>query len=182
MTTARARAVVSTCAAALLALGTPARAEPVLPAPTEASPVAAPDPERRALAAQLQVAIAEEAASRQAFELVTENIGDTMFNGSGQQAEAARRVFKAEMRRVFEGLLPKLLAHSREQLATTFTASELAELVAFYQSEAGRRWIAELPRLTAESARISRELGEAAIREASPAIREKMRTERLIIP
>lgn len=148
--------LIACCAAALLALGSPARAEDARPAA---------DPTRLEAAKEL----IDVTGARKQIELMLDVMKQSFGKGVREKGdpEVAARIesdFQAFSQK-FQGYREKMVDEFAALYAEKFSADELKEVTAFYRSGAGAKFIATMPELMQRGGEIGQRYGIMAMRD-----------------
>lgn len=170
--------------AALVAFAAlPAAADP--PAPPAGSPdrpTASALADQRALAERLSARSVAEALTGERMRVQVEALVPIFLRGNDDRAEEVRRIVSKEMLAEMDKTVPFLLEQGRDQLAGTFSASELRELIRFDESDVARKLVAALPGFQKEASALGVQLGRAAAQSAIPRIIDRLCAANLATP
>ena len=125
---------------------------PSTPGPVSIAPPSTATPEQRALATELVQLVQSETT----YQATLDRMTDQMIPSMEAQAKATGRALPDDFRKRFKAVLLEVLPYqelvewSSGLYAERFTASELRELIAFYQTPLGRKISLFLPELMGE--------------------------------
>lgn len=105
-----------------------------------------------------------------------------LVRGNVGKEEEIQAILREEFLTIFAGMTPDLVAHARTVYLQHFSAEELEEIVAFYESPIGAKMTRETPAITSEMFRYGQQAGRAAVAGAMPHIIDRMRAAKLAVP
>jgi hypothetical protein len=142
--------------------------------PGRADAQAQPDPEAVAAAKELITALRVTDQFMQALPAILQSLRPVVSQGRPE----TERNFDAVSSIVLDGMNPRmteLLGQVAAVYARNFTVSEMRELMAFYRTPAGQKFLDRGPYVTQETATISQNIGRTISGEMHNRIIEEMR-------
>jgi len=137
------RVLISAALAMAMAATHPARAQ----ATTAPGADAAPSAHQLELARQLVAASGMNATLSASLRNTIGQLYATLKPAASAEAEARRRVFAEAQADATAKIVPQITESLVNGYARTFTAQELSDVLAFYQSPSGRSMVAKTPQL-----------------------------------
>jgi hypothetical protein len=142
--------------------------------PRHADAQAQPDPDAMAAATDLITALRVTDQFNQALPSILQSLRPVVTQGRPENA----RDFDAVSSVVLDAMkirLNELIGQVAAVYARNFTVSEMRQLVAFYRTPAGQKFLDKGPEVTQETAAVSQNIGRTLASEAQGRIIEEMR-------
>ena len=149
-------------AAVLAALALVAAAGASRPAFAQSAPPASADGERLALARQIYRIIGSQTTDAIGTALKTMMAGMSAQGGADNPRTAAMKTALSDS---FDKMMPRLIDGAAEIMAQDFTAGQLRDMLAFYQSPTGQALVRKMPEVTQQSLRIGASLVPQMMRD-----------------
>ena len=113
---------------------------------------------------------------------VVEMIMPLVIRGNEDRSGEVRQILTEEYAIIFAAKRVEMLNITRDAYARHFNDQQLRDLIAFYQTDTGKRLVELQPTITSESMRDGQALGRAAVEDAFPRIMERLRKANLKVP
>jgi hypothetical protein len=149
-------------------------AAPAVRAETPGANAAQIDPERLKAARELMAVVKADQNMTMLVPMILSQLRSVM-PPLAPEAEKARDEVMAEIEKQFKARTGEILDKLAMLYAQRFTADEMRTVAAFYQTEAGQKFVAAMPQLAAEGMRIGQEWGRTIGIEAEQKIRQEMK-------